>query len=118
MRDGRGGGTEQTSGRLGFAPRPAAAAHTSTHLGAGDGYGWPCRVANSVAERHKGSNPFPSAWALVVKRTSSRASNAVFQVQILTEALGEWSADSGQQAVKTEDIAFFCPLPAIHCPLR
>ena len=63
--DGRSGpsgaDSEHRSGRLGFVPCPAASERPSASYGVGDGYGWPCRVANSVAVRHKGSNPFPSA---------------------------------------------------------
>src|SRR5579883_1055058 len=52
---------EQWSGRLGFVSHPTVAERVSITYGAGDGYGWPGRVANSIAARHEGSNPFPSA---------------------------------------------------------
>jgi hypothetical protein len=49
----------------------------------------------------EGSNPSPSASALVVKRKSCRASNAVFQVRILAEALSE--ARNSEFGTRSED---------------
>lgn len=87
---------DQLSGRLVFVPRPATIECKLITYGAGAGYGWPGRTANAFALTGMWVRiPPPPLTALVVKRISCRASNAVFQVQILAEAL--WSCGPAVQ---------------------
>ena len=58
------------------------------------GYGLPGRTANACHPKgDEGSNPLPSAYGSMVKRTSCLASNEKFRVQILVGLLEEMTND-------------------------
>ncbi len=124
---GAGRGFGQRSGRLGFVPcprarrrkpicsRPSLPEHPCSVARDGHTDGSRIRLGRvallkrSPREGREGSNPSPSAIALVVKRTSCRASNAVFQVQILAEALLIlWPSGSGR-LLDTEEVGGSIP---------
>ena len=67
---------------------PSSTLGGSTDIRKVAGYGLPGRTANACHQiGDEGSNPLPSAYGSMVKRTSCWASNAVFQVQILVGLL-------------------------------
>ena len=61
------------------------------------GYGLPGRTANACHLRgDEGSNPLPSAYGSMVKRTSCLASNEKFRVQVLVGLLRREKQTEGQ----------------------
>ena len=92
------------------------------------GYGLPGRTANACHQTgDEGSNPLPSAYGSMVKRTSCLASNEMFQVQILvglliakkTEGQPDWRRDpvGSRLSLTALRVRFpLLPLRTLWCP--